>query len=137
MGKVAIFNPVNNRIIDVKNSVNTPSFVGRNDVIINPTMPQGVILKYLKHENGSVVEMTQAEKDQVDQEEATANLNKVRGLAKGNVDDFTDYGVIIRALAIITMNEINILRAQHSLPARTLAQLKTAMKNEIDSGSAD
>jgi hypothetical protein len=45
----------------------------------------------------------------------------------------------LRALALIVMDEINILRAAvvPSLPARTLAQLKTAFTNKLTAGTAD
>ena len=44
---------------------------------------------------------------------------------------------LIRALALVVMDEINLLRAEHSLAARTPAQIRTAIKNKIDSGEAD
>ena len=44
---------------------------------------------------------------------------------------------LIRALAFVVMDEINILRAEHSLTDRTPAQLRTAIKAKITSGDAD
>ena len=38
---------------------------------------------------------------------------------------------VIKALALVTMDEINILRGQHSLTDRTLAQLKTAVRGKL------
>jgi hypothetical protein len=43
----------------------------------------------------------------------------------------------LRALAELVLSEINLLRAEHAMPARTRAQLKTAMENALDSGDAD
>ncbi len=98
----------------------------------------------------SIVEMTQAEKDVVDGVEQTANTASIRASADANVDVFDPDGVIVRALALVIMDEINILRADidsmsketnqlvdRNRPARTLNQLKTAIKNEINSGNAD
>ena len=44
---------------------------------------------------------------------------------------------LIRALAFVVLDEINILRAQHSLADRTPAQLRTAIKAKITAGDAD
>lgn len=51
----------------------------------------------------------------------------------------TPDGQLIRALAAVMLNEINILRAAviPLLPPRTLAQLKTAIIARIDDGTAD
>jgi hypothetical protein len=38
---------------------------------------------------------------------------------------------ILRAFALVVLDEINILRAQHSLSARTAEQLRTAIKNKL------
>ena len=38
---------------------------------------------------------------------------------------------MIKAFAEIIMDELNALRSQHGLPDRTMAQLKTAMKNKL------
>ena len=46
---------------------------------------------------------------------------------------------LLRALASILVDEINVLRAAVSpaLPARTLAQVRTAIQNRIDGGLID
>ena len=51
----------------------------------------------------------------------------------------TREGQVIRALAAVALSEINILRAAviPPLPPRTLDQLKTAIINKIDDGTAD
>jgi hypothetical protein len=36
-----------------------------------------------------------------------------------------------RAFALVVLDEINTLRAQHSLAARTVTQLKTALRNKL------
>lgn len=38
---------------------------------------------------------------------------------------------LLKAVALVYLDEINELRAQHSLPARTPAQLKQAVKNKL------
>ena len=43
----------------------------------------------------------------------------------------------LRALAELVLSEINLLRAEHAMPARTREQLKTAMETALDNGDAD
>ena len=38
---------------------------------------------------------------------------------------------LVRALALVLLDEINTLRAEHSLAARTTAQVKTAIRNKL------
>jgi len=61
----------------------------------------------------------------------------LRRKAKDQLSATTDMPALVRALMLITMDEINTLRAQHSLPARTPAQLKTAIRNKLNAGDAD
>lgn len=44
---------------------------------------------------------------------------------------------LLRALALVVLDEINTLRAEHSLAARTPTQLRNAIKAKITSGDAD
>ncbi len=39
---------------------------------------------------------------------------------------------IMKAFSLVVLDEINVLRAQHSLSARTIAQLKVAVRNKLD-----
>lgn len=143
MADIVIFDPLDSvvagRVTDYLQSVNTPDYDSVADKVVNPDLSalEAVPVKYWKHDSGSIVEMIQAEKDAWDNSVATAlNLNR-RELAKQIVDTQEELGKIIRVLAEITRSEINILRAQHGLADRTLSQLKTAMKNQIDSGNVD
>lgn len=38
---------------------------------------------------------------------------------------------IVKAFALVVLDEINLLRAQHALAARTPSQLKTAVRNKL------
>ena len=38
---------------------------------------------------------------------------------------------VVKALALVLLDEINLLRAEHSLAARTTEHLKTAIKNKL------
>lgn len=45
--------------------------------------------------------------------------------------DELDNQKILKALAELLVDEFNILRALHSLPLRTFAQLRTAIRNKV------
>lgn len=61
-----------------------------------------------------------------------------RARAKAMLDDKTEAAEkLLRAVALVTMDEINTLRSQHGLAARTAAQLKAAIRAKLDRGAAD
>jgi len=97
----------------------------------------GVPTRYRKVVGGLVIEMTQVEKDVLDQAAADASELATRENAKSNIDGFISNPLFRRALAEIIRKEINILRSEHSFADRTLSQLKTQIKAEIDSGNVD
>lgn len=49
----------------------------------------------------------------------------------------TDMGQVVRALALVTLDQINVLRSQHSLAAITKLQLLDAVDDKITTGLAD
>jgi len=69
---------------------------------------------------------SQAERDAVD----AADLSTQRDNATNQLDPIED---ILRAFALVVLDEINILRTQHSLADRTIAQLKTAVRSKLGS----
>ena len=76
---------------------------------------------------GSVVSlMSQAERDAVD----AAELSDRRGVMVEQMDEVEEYA---RAFALVVLDEINLLRTQHSIAPRTIAQLKTAVRNKLGS----
>ncbi len=44
---------------------------------------------------------------------------------------FDDVEEIIRAFALVVIDEFNVLRAEHSMAPRTAAQLRTAIRNKM------
>jgi hypothetical protein len=120
---------------------------GRTDFVSNPDLSalEGLVpLKYWKHEAGAIVEYTQAEKDAQDAADAsTAAQDALDAIAASKADatvamDGTEnLAFLMRAFADVVKEEINILRALHSLPDRTLAQLRTAIANKVNSGDVD
>jgi hypothetical protein len=79
--------------------------------------------KYWKIVGDNIELMTQGEQDAVD----AALLSDSRDSKVAQEIDNTEQ--TLRQVITVIMDEINILRAQHSLPARTLAQLKNAIRN--------
>ena len=52
-------------------------------------------------------------------------------LADGIADKTEAVGTFERAFAEVVLDEINLLRAEHSLAPRTLPQLKTAVRSKL------
>lgn len=127
------------RVIDRNDLANTPDFEGRTDVLINPDLSAvaGVSQRYWKKENGTIVPMTQDERNALDANALTQMTSFLRDDSKALFSSRSDLGMIFRAFADVLKDEINILRANDGLPDRTLNQLKTAIRNRIDSGTVD
>lgn len=45
--------------------------------------------------------------------------------------------VLMRAILLVVLDEVNVIRTQLGLQARTAAQFRTAVQNKINSGAAD
>jgi len=72
-----------------------------------------------------ITEMSQAEKDAVD----AAILSDARDDAiEAEIDNLES---VLRQLTKLIVDELNILRQEHSLPDRTLAQVKTQLRNDL------
>jgi hypothetical protein len=121
--------------------------------------------RYLKILNGVLVEKSPAEKVGADDALAAQIQAKVttdsRTGAKNSVDELSQHGVRLRAIALVLLDEINTLRqrdrdrsadvaastsladlktrwaARSALNDRNLTQAKQALKDKIDAGSAD
>lgn len=83
---------------------------------------------YWKESGGIFSGMTVIERAAKDSQIATSERDRDRRIAKGSIDNER----VLRAFAAVIMDEINILRGQHNLAARTLSQLVTAIKTKID-----
>lgn len=137
-------------------STNEGLFIGRTDVVVSPDLSllatedaehrltDIVPRKYWKHQAGGIVTFTAAEiaaKDAADAADVAAaaaqQILDDRVSAKTILLEAGNLGVLIRALADVIRDEINILRGQHALPDRTLVQLRNAINARIDTGSVD
>lgn len=115
---------LNRATFQFKQSVNTPDYP-IEDWVINPDLSGviGILNQYWKLSGDIVSEMSQAEKDAVDLANSEASKDTTAG--KIDTDDY------LKAFALIMLDEINILRSQHSLPLRTAQQLKTALRGKL------
>lgn len=141
-GTVVIYDPsdpiVPNRVISRKPSVSTDKWLGTPNMLINPD-ESGLTGHYTTWKyNGSIlVNMSGAELTAIANANATAQDTSLRTGAKDGFDGQTITGLQYRALAEVILDELNTLRALHSLPDRTLGQAKTAIQNKIDNGDVD
>lgn len=122
-------NVIHRTTLQFLQSVNTPDYP-EPTWKHNPDMSQvaGLAERYWKWDSGTErpISQTAGEKTATDAAIlAAAKDGAVAPLAASDVPD------LLRALALVVMDEVNILRAQHSLPARTVAQLQTALKNKM------
>lgn len=112
---------------EYRESANTPDYPAQ-DWIISPDMTAvaGQPSKYWSISGDTVSLMSQAQRDAVDAAESAAIKDAV-------ADELDRAGTIMRAFAEVLLDEINILRAAVVPPktARTLAQLKTAVRGKL------
>ena len=120
-------------------SVNTPDFSKDAKNLINPdvTLLRSVSTTHWKCSNAAVMEMTQTEKDTTDAAALLTEVLVVRADGEAIVDTRAVGGVVLRAFALVVMDEFNVLRNLHALSNRTIAQLKAAIKDKISAGDAD
>ena len=99
--------------------------VSNSEWIYNPDMStvEGVPAKYLVITGDIVTEMSQVEKDAVDAAILTARRDAVVDAVMDNLEGD------LRQLVRLMISEINILRTQHGLPDRTMAQFKIQIRN--------
>lgn len=105
-------------------SVNTPEYP-TGQWIINPdlTAVQGFDSKYWQITGDEVNLMPQAQRDAVD----VAELNARNDAIANQLTDNPYYSGLVQAL----IDEINILRAVHNLPSKTLAEIKATLRNNL------
>ena len=144
MPLIVTFNKVGTpqRVLRVLPSEDEAPYIaaGRTDYLVDPDLSalEGLVARrYWKHEAGSIVEYNAAEKATQDAAEEALRDDRVRSGARGELVGFGDRALLLRALADVIKDEINILRDQHGLPPRTLALLRTAINARIEDGSVD
>lgn len=87
----------------------------------------GVPTKYWVITGDVITEMSQPEKDAVDAALLSAGRDAV---IQREIDDLES---VMRQLVKLMVSEINILRQQHALADRTLAQVRTQLRDDLGS----
>lgn len=144
-------------------SVNTADYESNPDALINPdvTAVAGQPLRYWKRVVNAVELMTQGERDAVDAAALAAAIDAFRDAAAEAAEAQAELGLVIRALVIVTVEELNDIRlwlrdfktatagaatlaafktavaALPNMPDRTAVQARTALLNHINAGDAD
>lgn len=85
----------------------------------------GVPSRYWIITGDTISEMFQAEKDVVDDAILSAGRDSV---IQAEIDNLES---VMRQLTILMVNEINVLRVEHGLPARTLGQVKAQLRSSL------
>jgi hypothetical protein len=165
MARIIVFDPAPtpNPILEYLPSADTSQYITRTDVLIEPDLNfvAGFPMHYWKHEAGNILLMTLGERNDVDTAIADAIDLGIRTGSKARINNLEDIGLPIRALAFESVQEINALRqwlmsfktetaassnladfktriaALPNMPDRTLAQVRTSIKNDIDNKVAD
>lgn len=99
------------RVLEYLLSVSTPEYISPDD-LVNPIMPEGVPLKFLKRVGDLVVEMTQTEKDAIIQAEADAIIAE-KDIRANNleIETLTLAKALVRAGVVTKTNLINAIKS--------------------------
>ena len=108
-------------------SVNTPDY-NPAEWIISPDVSAviGWDTKYWEISGDNVSLADLPTRNAIDAAELTARLD-------ATADSVDGVGSFERALVKLIVGQLNVLRAQHGLADITLAQAKTALRNELES----
>jgi len=138
---VVIFDPATGRNLRRLDSVDTIQYANRTDVLINPVFPTNALnLCYVT--NGTIQPIPQA---WIDAEalaawiaQSNANVLNIATERSNMISTASAYmygtnaeGRILRAFALLTLDQINVLRKLHSLPVITTNTFLTAMSNSV------
>jgi hypothetical protein len=98
----------NGNVVYLK-SVNTPEYSGKTNLVINPDVSSLSVVdrKYWKIDGGSVVEMTQAEKDFVNESESLAKDAAVQNLT---IDTITLAKALVKAGVVTKQNLVTAIK---------------------------
>jgi len=137
MANVLIYE--NGKAKEYRQSVHTPEFLDRQDVLINPVMPEAP-LKHIKVANGEAVEMTQGEKDDVYAGEVASEVqrqkdvrNQALSYLQAQVDNPTEPWAIIQfVIGERTKSEIRDMKAGNPRAGETDEQVKTDIKARLE-----
>lgn len=125
---------VANRVTGYYTSQDTGKWLAVANVLINPTLPEGVQLRDLKVSNGTVVELTAPEKSALNAAQSAAALAAAKAAAKDTFDADLANSRLLRAIVAVMVDQINTLRTNPTTvyTAATEAQVRTAIRAKLD-----
>jgi hypothetical protein len=132
--------PITNRVTQLVTSADTLAYQGATNAFINPVLPATGSVNEWKVSNGVVMVLSQADSNAITIynsnlvfQVTTNRQYQAKAAATNTVEDLNEMGRLIRALAEVTMDEINILRASPTnvFTPRTLSQLKAAIQTKL------
>ena len=134
---VVLFDPVTGRIGQVIPSADTLQYVGRPDALINPAFPTND-LSNCWVTNGSITSKTQAHLD-ADFQALSNSIILAAWTTRSNVVQKASWytqntnteGRILRAFALLTLDQINVLRKTNGMSIITTNVFLTAMSNAV------
>jgi len=112
---VVVYSTITNNVLFYKTSREISNWIHRTDVVILDSsaliaaLPT-VKVTHWKIDNGTVIEMTQDDKDAVDAAAAALVISDTRTGSKDTVDIFSIDGVLLRGLAFDIADQLNKLR---------------------------
>jgi hypothetical protein len=134
---VVMFNPTTGQIGQVIPSADTLAYLNRNDALINPAFP-ATPLALCWVTNGAIVAKTQAHLDGEFQAQSNAVIAFAALIRSNDVDRASRYmfatnaeGRILRMFALLTLDQINVLRKTNGMSIITTNVFLNAMSNAV------
>lgn len=90
MANIVIYDPTTTFVTSYLTSVNTAVFEGRDDILINPTMPADLPLDNLRVMNGKVVSKTKTQLAALEKQKYAASYRDMRRAEYPDIGDQLD-----------------------------------------------
>lgn len=122
------------RVIQYIESVNTPDFDKRDDVIVQPdiSLLKDVPIIYWKVQNGSILEMSQSEKESVDLEIKTIAYEGQKAAARESISGLSPETVALKAMIQSLLDRINLIETQLNINVSTFEEIKQDAVEKVE-----
>ena len=134
---VILFNPLTGRDLVRVDSANTLEYIGKSNALVNPDVPTNN-LAVCKVTNGAVVLLNSQELladwlavSNANRQSAIAERAEMVATASAYIHGTNAEGRILKAFALLTLDQINTLRKLHSLAVISTNTFLNAMSNAV------
>jgi hypothetical protein len=134
---VVLFNPTTGRNLSRIDSANTLEYINRADALINPAFPTSN-LAVCKVTNGVIVLLNANEiqanllsASNANAVAVSAQRSNLIALASAYMYGTNAEGRILRAFALLTLDQVNVLRKTNGMPIITTNTFLNAMSNAV------